>query len=194
MRHILVLLLLLTLTACGSYGPVRATDPEINALAAQIRALSPGVDPQEAQDAARIAFRTSHSLAIAYEITDPPLVHNVKVNAGRKPRGLCYHWAEDLQARLELEEFATLEIQRAIANADSAILIDHSTAVITARGATMESGVVIDPWRYGGRLFWSPVLADQRYDWRLREDVLREKGRIIYAHRTAGSLAAPPAE
>lgn len=194
MKQIVLVLGLLVLSACASYGPQVEQPNEIAALAAEIRALSPAVDALEADEAARLAFKTTRALALAYQITDPPLIHNSKVNAGLRPRGLCYHWAEDLQAQLKGARFATLDIERAIANAENPILIDHSTAVIVARGADMETGIVIDPWRYGGRLFWAPVIEDTRYDWVEREAILRKLGRIRYVQRTAGSRAPPPVE
>ncbi|MEP5730043.1 MAG: hypothetical protein ABJL67_11820 [Sulfitobacter sp.] len=194
MKWFVSLLTIVTLSACAASGPQPGNSTEIAALAKTLQELSPNVDPDEAMRAAMLTYETTQSLAIAYQITDSPLIHNAKVNAGRKPRGLCYHWAEDLQAQLDAAGFETLDTARAIANSDSWVLIDHSTAVITAKGAAMESGIVVDPWRYGGSLFWAPVHEDTRYDWRLREDVLREKGRITYVQRTEGSLAAPPAD
>ncbi|MEW9918737.1 hypothetical protein AB2B41_03930 [Marimonas sp. MJW-29] len=180
------------LFGCGARAPTRGTEAEIAALAAALQQMSPDIAAAEAAEAARLSFQSTYDLALAYQITDPPLVHNAKVNAGRKPRGLCYHWAEDMQARLEAAGFATLGTARA--NADNPILIDHSTTVIVPRGAPMETGVVVDPWRYGGRLFWAPVVKDSRYDWRPREDVLRRHGRIRYMQRPEGSRAPPPVE
>ena len=194
MKHWWVIALALFVAACTTTGPVRGTDAEIAALAASIEGLSPDVDPAEAARAAHLSYAATHELAIAYQITDPALIHNAKVNAGQRPRGLCYHWAEDIQARLDSAGFETLETARAIANADNPILIDHSTTVIVPKGAPMQAGVVIDPWRYAGRLFWSPVAQDTRYVWRPRQQVLREKGRIRYVQRAEGSLAPPPAD
>ena len=194
MRALVLTLLVGLLAACAATGPQRATETEIAALGRALIAMSPAIDPEEAARAARLSFATTAELARAYGITDPPLVHNAKVNAGLRPRGLCYHWAEDLEARLNREGFATLEVTRAIANAENPILIDHSTAVLVARGAPMETGVVIDPWRQGGRLFWSPVAQDSRYDWHPREDVMRRTGRIRYVQRTPGSLAPLPVD
>ncbi|MCX7559594.1 hypothetical protein OS190_08420 [Sulfitobacter sp. F26204] len=194
MTRIALLLALLLLAACAPKPPAPATPRQITALALALRQMSPDVDPTEATIAARLSYATSRELARAYHITDSPLIHNAKVNAGTRPRGLCYHWAEDMQARLEAEGFHTLDVTRAIANSDALFLIEHSTAVLTPKGAKMEDGVVIDPWRKGGTLFWSPVTEDRRYDWLPRAQVLRDKGRIHYVHRTKGSLAAPPAE
>ena len=38
-------------------------------------------------------------------------------------------------------------------------------AVISRRGDTLYEGIVLDPWRYGGVLFWSKTEEDSRYDW-----------------------------
>jgi len=182
-RLLLLFALLLGLTACGmprNGPPPPGTEAEIAALARAIEGLSPAVDREEAARAARIAYRYTHELALAYQITNPPLIHNAKVNSGRKPRGLCWHWAEDLEKRLKAEGFATLDMHRAIANGDTRLLIDHSTAIISAAGAPMEAGLVLDPWRKGGVLFWSPVLSDPRYTWEPREEVLRRNGRVRY--------------
>ncbi len=153
-------------------GPPPAGEAEIAALTRAIGTLGPGVDPAEAARAARVALTETHRLARAYRITDPPLIHNTKVNLGLKPRGLCWHWAEDLQARLAREDFASLTLHRAIANADNPLRIDHSTVIVAARGDGWREGLVLDPWRQGGVLFWTPVPADPDYDWQAQERVL----------------------
>ncbi|WP_413718528.1 hypothetical protein [Silicimonas sp. MF1-12-2] len=164
-----------------------ATFEEIAALAAEIRALGPEVDPEEAMRAARISYERTRELAIQYEIVDPPLIHNTKVNMGLKPRGLCWHWAEDMESRLKEENFETLVLYRAIANADNPYRIDHSTAIIAAKGTGMYDGIVLDPWRTGGYLFWDQVREDTRYEWVQRELVLDAKRRQLIAE---GKLAA----
>lgn len=158
-----------------------ATQNEIAALEAGILALGPDVDPEEARRAAQIAYDYTRQLAIEYEITDAPLIHNTKVNMGWKPRGLCWHWAEDMETRLNAEGFETLQMHRAIANADNEFRIDHSTAIISARGDAFDEGVVLDPWRKGGVLFWAPLVEDDRYDWVERSMVLKERYSELYA-------------
>lgn len=184
-RILISLCTVIMLSACatshGADGPPRGTEAEIAALATSLRGLDPGVDPSEAARAARISYEYSHKLAIAYEITDTPLTHNAKVNRGEKPRGLCRHWAEDMEARLNQERFQTLVVHRAIANAQRRFLIEHSSAVISARGDTMYDGIVIDPWRMAGVLFWSRVPDDTKYPWRPRDEVQRAKGLVRYA-------------
>lgn len=164
MRAVLISLCLFVLVACGA--PPRDIDTEAVARLEQaILALDPSVSAEDAAQAAALSYAATAELALAYEITDPPLVHNTKVNMGIKPRGLCWHWAEDLQKRLNAAGFDTLVVHRAIANADNPFRIDHSTAILSAKGDDMFAGLVLDPWRYGGRLFWGPVSEDTRYKW-----------------------------
>jgi len=148
-----------------------ADQSDVLFLAREIVALSSGVDPQEAVRAAVISYAHTAELKAQYQITDPPLLHNYKVNRGIKPRGLCWHWAEDMEKRLKAENFQTLDLHRAIANHDN-VRIDHSTAIISAKGDTLFNGVVIDPWRKGGTLTWMKVEADERYNWRPQAEVL----------------------
>ncbi|MCG7519220.1 hypothetical protein [Ruegeria sp. Ofav3-42] len=173
LTFVLALLSVLAIAACSA--PPRTTGDEVQRLAAEIRSLGPDIDPEEADRAARIAYSYTAQLVQEYEITDPPLIHNAKVNKGLRPRGLCWHWAEDIERRLKQEDFETLELHRAIANADNPIRIDHSTAIISRKGETMYDGVVLDPWRYGGVLYWSPLLEDTRYEWVPREVVLEKR-------------------
>jgi len=176
-------LALLALAACGAPPPPGQPD-EVSRLASAIAALGPEVDREEAQRAARISYAHTHRLALQYQITDPPIIHNTKVNMGLKPRGLCWHWARDMEDRLKEERFKTLDLHRAVANADNAFRLEHSTAVVSARGAGYEDGIALDPWRKGGRLTWVPVREDQAYKWEPRNEVVaraleRKHGQIV---------------
>jgi hypothetical protein len=180
-------LALLALVGCGR-PPPPAEAEEVTRLAAAIAALGPGVDREEATRAARVSYAHTHALAQQYQITDPPLIHNTKVNMGLKPRGLCWHWARDMEHRLKQEEFQTLDLHRAVANADNSFRLEHSTAIISAKGAPYEEGVVLDPWRKGGRLTWAPVQEDTAYHWEARNEVVARK--LERAHGQIVTLTA----
>lgn len=171
-------MLLMPLALAGCMAPVETISAtqggEVAALSHAIAALGPQVAPEEAARAARIAITYPLELRDRYSVTDPPLVHNTKVNMGLRPRGLCWHWAEDMEARLAQEGFRTLMLHRAIANAAS-LRIDHSTVVIAARGDAMEKGIVLDPWRGGGDLYWARVTEDDRYEWERRALVMARR-------------------
>ncbi len=178
----------LVLAACGTGPAVSTNSAEVRELALNIQAMSADVDPEEAQRAARIAYEYTVVLAKQYQITDPPLVHNTKVNMGIKPRGLCYQWADDIEKRLEQENFQTLDLHRAIANADNPFRLEHSTAIISAMGDDMYGGIVLDPWRLGGRLYWDQTVEDTKYNW-LPRDVVMEQKRRKREKRQSMSLA-----
>lgn len=165
--------LMALLVACSN-APRNVSQNDIDLLAVEIKNLGAEVDPEEADRAANIAYTYSLQLAEEYNVTDSPIIHNAKVNNGLRPRGICVHWAEDVEARLKAENFKTLQIHRAIAEGNE-FRIDHSTAIISKRGDPLEAGVVLDPWRYGGLLYWSPTLADSKYYWEPRLDVLQRK-------------------
>ncbi len=174
----------LALTAACSQPTPTVTQADIDALAQEIRGLGSDVDPEEAARAARIAYTYSLQLREEYNVTDPPIIHNAKVINGFRERGLCNHWAEDLKKRLDQEGFRTLQVQRAIAPPVSYHIIHHS-AVITRRGDSIYDGVVIDPWRHGGLLYWAPTRQDDRYAWRPRSEVLREMLEAKQARKAA---------
>lgn len=178
--YLLSLLTILVVSGCAKAplgGPPTASMDEVAELTRGIGALGDEVDPEEAARAARIAFQYSQQLAIEYQVSDPPLIHNMKVNAGLRPRGLCYQWADDMEARLQQENFRTLTLHRAIANSQNPVLIEHSTVIVSRRGDGQDQGVVVDPWRNGGVLYWSPTLTDEKYKWISQAKVLEVKRR-----------------
>lgn len=167
---------LLLLAACTPPDGLPPPDEaDVARLAQRIMAFGPGVDPEEARRLAHISYHYPIRLRAEYGVTDPPLVHNTKVNMGLRPRGLCYQWADDLEARLRQENFRTLDFHRAIANADT-LRIDHSVLIVSRAGDGLFDGIVLDGWRNGGRLFWSHVLEDPRYEWVPRDVVFAQRG------------------
>ncbi len=176
--YLLSLLAILFLGACGKYsagGPPTPTNQQITELTQAIQALGPDVDPEEARRAAQVAFTYPLQLAREYQVSDPAIIHNIKVNQGLRPRGLCWHWAQDMETRLAQEDFQTLDLHRAIGNSEKALRIDHSTVVISAKGDGMYDGLVLDPWRWGGTLFWGDPKLDKKYEWIPRKRVFELK-------------------
>jgi hypothetical protein len=161
------------LAACAPVPP-EVSQNDIDLLAAEINNLGAGVSAEEAARAAQIAYTYPLQLAQEYNVTDSPIVHNIKVNNGWRERGICVHWAEDLEARLKTEGFETLVVHRAIAEGNE-FRIDHSTAIISARGEAFDEGIVLDPWRFSGLLYWAPTTEDEKYFWEPRLTVLSRK-------------------
>ena len=140
MTRFSLLLLACLLQACASSPPVTELPPVVEQqriadLRLAILSLDDSVDPGEAHQAATIAIEYPLQLAREYEITDPPLVHNMKVNLGVKPRGLCVDWTHDLLTRLQQERFHSLDLHWGIANFENAFQLEHSTVIISATTA-----------------------------------------------------------
>jgi len=147
------------LAGCAAPGPSRHGSVD---LARRLRDLGPEVDAAEALLAAKTACSYSLALATQYRVVRPPFLHNILVNMGRRDRGLCFHWAEDISEELERLQLQTLEIHRGVARLGRRG--EHSSVVLTAVGQPFEEGVVLDGWRRSGRLYWQAVRQD-KYKW-----------------------------
>ena len=160
---------LLGLVGCASPAARPNRAPELTAkmsaaLARDLGALSPEVDAWEARTLAEAACAGSAELAVQYRATRPAWLHNMLVNAGLRPRGLCYHWANDLGEKLARVPLRTVEIHYVVARL--ATPREHNALVVTQRGAPFSEGLVLDAWRRSGELTWMPVTADH-YPWQL---------------------------
>ncbi len=164
--------LALALGGCSTSQP-SASQSDIDALTVAIKELDPSIDPNEAQRAAAISYSYSQQLARDWNVTDAAIIHNAKVINGFRERGLCNDWAEAMSARLRQENFRTLDVHWATSPPTQFRIIHHS-ALISAKGASMYDGVILDPWRNSGALFWAPVREDTRYNWRPRSEVREE--------------------
>jgi len=170
------LLLLLVLQGCAGSGarlgqPADAERARVDKLDRAILSLGADVDPEEAQRAARVALNFSRQLAQDYEVTGSPLFHNLMVNLGLKDRGLCVHWTHDLMARLQQEQFRSLDLHWGVANYESTFRIEHSTVIVSAHGDSLQQGLVLDGWRHAGELYWAPANDDPGYPWRPHAEV-----------------------
>ena len=180
LTRLLLPLLGCLLQACATSNPLLELPPfveqqRIDELQQAILSLDEDIDRDEARRAATIAIEYPLELAREYQITDSPLMHNMLVNLGIKPRGLCIDWTRDMITRLREERFRSLELHWGIANYERMFLIEHSTAIISARGQTLRQGLVLDPWRNGGNLFWSKTDEDPGYRWHPQAEVLADK-------------------
>jgi len=126
--------------------------------------MNPAVSLRDATVISHMAVFYPQVLTNRYKLTSPPLLHNIMVNTGRRPRGLCINWTEDLIKRsLELDP-STLDIYWAVSNRGN-MLREHSTLLVTARGMPLLSGYIIDPWRNSGNVYWKKATQDPKYKW-----------------------------
>jgi len=137
---------------------------KIGALQDDLAALNRQADRPEARQVAQTAITYAGDLAAEYELVRPAVFHNILVRIGLKDRGLCYHWTEDLMKRLQSLELETYQLHWGVAHRGSE-LREHNSVVITASGQPFESGMVLDPWRHSGDLYWVRIKKDT-YPWK----------------------------
>jgi hypothetical protein len=126
-------------------------------------ALGPAVDPNEAQELSLTVHTMSRDLARQYRVVLNPNFQNFLINIGARQRGYCAHYVRDIGTRLREFKFKTLVLHWGAYDAKGP---DESNClVITARHQRFQDGIVLDAWRWGGRLFWSLVKKDHEYEY-----------------------------
>jgi hypothetical protein len=150
--------------ARGREEPAFATSADDAVLRNRIAALSSSVRPEEAQRVAQCAYTTGRELKREWRVVWPPGVQNFLVNIGARKGGLCFQWATELLLRLDALKLETLEFHWAESFERTAS--EHNVIVVTARGQPFAQGILLDNWRYGGRLIWGPVTGDPHYQWK----------------------------
>ena len=143
--------------------PAFATSADDPVLRARIVALGPNIDPDEARRIAEIAYTTGRDLKKEWRVVWPPGLQNFLVNTGQRKGGLCFQFAERLLWRLSAENWNTVEFHWAESFETTAS--EHNVIVVTAKGQNFYKGIILDNWRYGGRLVWGLVPEDPFYQW-----------------------------
>ncbi len=143
-------------------GEVQITS-KIASLQSSLKGLGPESDPAEARRLAETAVIHALRLAEEYRVVPPARWHNLLIQAGLRERGLCFHWTEDLIKHLQALQPETYELHWGVAHRGNE-LREHNSVVITALNQPFQKGLVLDPWRNSGDLFWVMVDRDV-YPW-----------------------------
>ena len=125
------------------------------------------VKKKDAMDLSTSVLTYSHGFKERYALVSPPLFHNFLVNIGIKERGLCWHFAYDMLTHLKAQNFETFDYYIGGANIND-YWEEHNALVLTCKGCDFQQGVLLDPWRYSGTLFFSPIMQDPTYTWEQR--------------------------
>ena len=136
---------------------------KINALYNALLSLGPNMDKKEAQFIAREAVLYPKVLANQYKLMSPPLYHNVLVNYGKRPAGLCWQWTRDMGKHIN-RPMKSFTFYHGVAFRRN-YWREHSTLVVAAKGKGVPEGIVLDPWRNSGVLYWNFVKDDKKYPW-----------------------------
>lgn len=100
----------------------------------------------------------------SYKMIFMPVVHNMIMDVGIRKRGACKHWAEDLLTFMQPMQRRFFQVTWGQANPRK--LTEHNVAVLFPVGSDFDKGLIIDPWRTGGKPFWVRVTKDKHYKWK----------------------------
>ena len=174
--------------AGGRNAPVFATSADDAVLRGRIIALSPSIRPEEAQLVARCAYNTGRELKREWRVGWPPGLHNFLVNTGKRKGGLCFQFATELLLRLDALKLETIELHwvESFERTSS----EHNVIVVTARGQPCREGILLDNWRYGGRLVWGPVTGDPEYQWKENKAEMARRLTGVFRYSTGAITGA----
>jgi hypothetical protein len=142
---------------------------KVQELETALIAMDPSViDPREAHTVAYDAYVYPMYLANDWGLTWPPLFHNTLRNANNRKAGLCVDWARAMRAHMRSKNLKTFDLYWGIAHKGNAWR-EHSTLIVTAKGKPFDSGILLDPWRNSGALYWNRIPEDTDYPWKYFE-------------------------
>jgi len=149
--------------------PTQAPQSQIDKLSVLLHTLDNEVPYQESRYLSRDIFKKTKQLTKEFELTSPPLWHNFLVNIGVRKKGLCFHWSDSLYVYLKQRHYKHYRFHLVGANIGE-YFSEHNALVVVPTGSKIEDGIVIDPWRNSGKLYFSKVTKDKKYQWSHRTD------------------------
>jgi hypothetical protein len=135
-------------------------------LATELKALSPSVDPHEADIFGKVAVERCAELRKRYNIRNHRWIHNVAIYWGVTERGNCWQWATDLKEELDRYPWRTLHIERIESHVGRTFHEHHSLAVTAIDRP--DHRWVLDAWRHEGILWFGEMKTDI-YPWVVSE-------------------------
>jgi len=149
--------------------PTKAPQSQIETLSLYIQGLDRSVPYKANMEVSLDIFQKVRNLTKEFALTSPPLWHNFLVNVGLRNKGLCFHWSDALYLYLKKRHGKYFEFHLVGANIGEYFL-EHNALVIVAKGAKVKEGLIIDPWRNSGKLYFSLMKDDSKYRWTHRRD------------------------
>ena len=169
MKYFLLLSTLFLLFGCSIKQPKNVKDSEVTQLATLLKTMDKNISTKEAQRLSRDIFLYTAKLAKKFDLVSPPQFHNFLVNVGIRQKGLCYHWSDALYLHLSQKEYPGFAFHLVGANIGE-YWSEHNALVVVSKSGLLENGIVIDPWRNSGILYFSRVMEDTSYQWKHRKE------------------------
>jgi len=163
------------LSGCAVKPSVDSTS-QVRKLSETLLRLDTAIPKSEAEALSQALYHYTAILVERYRLTQPPLWHNFLVNIGLREKGLCYDFSDALYLYLKQGAYPHFDFHLAVAHRGE-YFREHNALVITAKGRSVEEGVIVDDWRHSGRLFYSSFRNDPEYRWQHRAERCCQKGR-----------------
>ena len=168
-RHWFKLLVLsLFLEGCVVTEPF-VSETRITELSTLLQSLDKHILQEEARYLSQDIFHETQKLTKEFELSSPPQFHNFLVNVGYREKGLCYHWSDALYEHLSKKKYDSFEFHLMGANIGE-YWYEHNVLVVVPKDGKVEEGIIIDPWRDSGKLYFSKVEDDLAYRWIHRDN------------------------
>lgn len=113
-------------------------------------------------------FSETEKLKKQYRSFGVAIMHNMMIDLGIRKRGACKDWAEDLLNHVIPLEREFFHVTWGEANPKK--ITEHNVLVIYPKHAEFKDGLVIDPWRTSGKVFWVYTTKDRHYKWKPWKD------------------------
>lgn len=166
-KYFSILLILFLFTGCTNQPKVPLN---VRTLEEQILSLKKNIPVSEAKLLSKEMTLFSLHLKKEYKLVTPPLYHNFLVNIGFKKRGLCWHFAYDMLVHIKKLDLKSFDYYIGGANIND-YWQEHNSLIITCKGCEFSKGIVLDPWRNSGVLYFSKIKNDKRYSWTQRGEL-----------------------
>lgn len=157
------------LVGCVAVSAPSLSETKMTQLSQLLQGLDKHIPQEEARQLSQDIFYKTQQLTKEFELTSPPQYHNFLVNVGLREKGLCYHWSDALYLYLSQKKYVSFELHLMGANIGE-YLYEHNILVVVAKGGRVEDGIIIDPWRDSGELYFSKVNDDTKYKWKHRSE------------------------
>jgi len=165
-KYLVLAISLLLFVACAhAPNPSQVDTHRVTKLNNILNSLH--VKKSEVKDLARKAIIHSQKLAVDYDLVKPPLFQNFLVNIGLRKKGLCWQFAYDMLAFVKKQHYQSFDYYIGGANIGN-YWSEHNVLVVTCKGCSFDKGVILDPWRDSGKLFFSKINQDKKYKWSQR--------------------------
>jgi len=155
-------------TACAVV-PTPTPQSKVVRLAINLQSLDQNITIAESMRLSREIFTKTEALTKEFELTSPPLWHNFLVNVGVRKKGLCFHWSDALYNHFKKQNYPKFSFHLVGANIGG-YFTEHNALVVLSKDGKIEDGILIDPWRDSGNLFFKKVKEDEKYHWLHRID------------------------